>query len=89
MPLKRPCWRVRGTAAGLFCWVGRLPAVSTEIQTPFLNVWIESKTLALRGGDRPVLAKVLRMILMPGAAIQLYRGEVKMDVLVAPQPMIV
>jgi hypothetical protein len=57
--------------------VARFPAVSAEIQTAFLNVWIESKGLLGKVRDRPVLAKALP-ILMPaiyhGAAIQIYRG---------------
>ncbi len=57
--------------------VSRLPAVSAEIHAAFLEVWIESKQLALRVGDRPTFARALR-ILMPGdyhgAALRVYRG---------------
>jgi hypothetical protein len=57
--------------------IAKLPAVSAEIQAAFLNVWAGSKMLPLRVGDRPVLARALR-ILMPGdyrgTAFQIYRG---------------
>lgn len=57
--------------------VGRLPAVSAEIRLAFLNVWIESKTLAAHIGSRRALADALR-VLMPcdyrGTELRLYRG---------------
>jgi hypothetical protein len=57
--------------------VGKLPKVSSEIQNAFLEIWVESKVLPLRVGDRPALARALRL-LMPGnyqgPSLTLYRG---------------
>jgi hypothetical protein len=57
--------------------VAKLPRVSPEIQNAFLAIWIESKMLPLRVGNRRVLADALR-VLMPGnhsgAPLLLYRG---------------
>jgi hypothetical protein len=57
--------------------IAELPAVSHDIQKAFLPIWIEHKMLPLRVGDRPVLAKALR-VLMPcdygGPPLTLYRG---------------
>lgn len=57
--------------------VARLQAVSPEIRAAFLGVWIESKMLPLKVGDRRALAQALR-VLMPssysGPALKLYRG---------------
>lgn len=57
--------------------VGKLPAISDAIRAAFLNVWVESKRLPLRVGNRRVLADALRL-LMPGgyagAPLRLYRG---------------
>src|SRR5712671_242405 len=43
--------------------VMRLPAVTDEIRAAFLNVWIEAKTLPASIGNRPVLARALRVLL--------------------------
>jgi hypothetical protein len=57
--------------------IARLDSVSPDVQAAFIPIWVESKMLALRVGNRPVLAKALR-VLLPGAAITtpltLYRG---------------
>jgi hypothetical protein len=58
--------------------VAKLPtAISADIRAAFLNVWIESKMLPLRVGDRRTLASALRL-LMPcdysGEPVRLYRG---------------
>jgi hypothetical protein len=57
--------------------LARLPAVSAEIRAAWVHVWIESKRLPLHVGDRPLMARALRL-LMPrdyqGVALQLYRG---------------
>jgi hypothetical protein len=57
--------------------LARMSAVTAEIQQAFLNLWIESKMLPLRVGDRRVMADALR-ILMPGnyhgAPMRLFRG---------------
>ena len=56
--------------------VGKLPRVSRDIQDAFQSIWIESKRLAKRIDDRPVLARALR-VLMPGytgESLTLYRG---------------
>jgi hypothetical protein len=39
--------------------VARLPRVTPEIQAAFLGIWIESKMLPLRVGNRRVLANAL------------------------------
>ena len=55
----------------------RLPSVSREVQYSFESLWIERKGLSLTVGDRPTVAKALR-ILFPGNYIgeplRLYRG---------------
>jgi hypothetical protein len=57
--------------------VARLPRVISEIQAAFHAIWVESKMLPLRVGDRRALASALR-ILFPcdysGPPITLYRG---------------
>ena len=57
--------------------VAKFERVSPEIQDAFVSIWIESKMLPLRVGNRPVLAEALR-VLMPGASVTspmtLYRG---------------
>jgi len=57
--------------------VGRLSGVDQAIRHVFLHVWIESKTLARRVGDKRALAAALR-VLMPGnyrgPALRLFRG---------------
>jgi hypothetical protein len=57
--------------------VARLPGVNAVIQAAFLNIWIESNMLPLRVGDRPALARALRL-LMPcdyrGPPMRLYGG---------------
>jgi hypothetical protein len=45
--------------------IRKLPSVNSEIQAAFVRVWIESKMLPLKIGDRHVLADALH-ILMPG-----------------------
>src|SRR4051812_31902811 len=55
----------------------RLSVVSPEIQAAFLNIWIESKMLPLRVGNRRVLADALRILMRsqcPGGSIRVYRG---------------
>ena len=58
--------------------VARLPSVRPEIRAAFLTIWIESKMLPLRVGNRRVLALALRIILLPGPyrgpSMRLYRG---------------
>jgi hypothetical protein len=62
--------------------IARLDHVSPEIQNAFVSIWIESKMLPLRVGNRPVLAKALR-VLMPGASVitplTLYRGAIQQE----------
>jgi hypothetical protein len=57
--------------------VARLPRVAPEVRDAFVPVWVEHKMLALWVGDRPTLARALR-VLMPrdysGLALTLYRG---------------
>jgi hypothetical protein len=57
--------------------LAKFERVSPEIQNAFVSIWIESKMLPLRVGNRSVLARALR-VLMPGASttspITLYRG---------------
>ena len=58
--------------------VARLSTASDEIRAAFANIWIESKMLPLRVGDRRTLANDLR-VLMPsgryqGEPLTLYRG---------------
>jgi hypothetical protein len=56
--------------------VAALSRVSQEVQNAFLAVWIESKMLPRSVGDRPVLARALR-VLFPGYSgppLMLYRG---------------
>lgn len=58
--------------------VAKLPGTSPEIRAAFLGVWIETKMLPLKVGNRRVLADGLR-VLMPagtyqGPPLQLYRG---------------
>jgi hypothetical protein len=56
---------------------GRLPSVSNEIRSAFLEVWIQLKMLPRRVGDRRLLANALR-VLMPctyrGDPMRVYRG---------------
>jgi hypothetical protein len=57
--------------------VGRLPAVSRDIQEAFLPIWIEHKMLPLSVGNRPVLAAALRVLMRSnytGPPLTLYRG---------------
>jgi len=58
-------------------YVAKLPRVSPEVQAAFVAVWIESKNLPLSVGNRPVLARALR-VLLPGGyygpPLMLYRG---------------
>ena len=57
--------------------VARLQAVDRVIQQAFLNVWIESKHLALRIGDRPTFARAARKLFprdYAGPPLRLYRG---------------
>jgi hypothetical protein len=57
--------------------VGKLPGVSEAIREAFLSVWIESKMLPLRIGDRMVAAAALRVLLpcdYRGEPMRLYRG---------------
>ena len=55
----------------------RLPSVAREVQYAFESLWIERKGLSLTVGDRPTVAKALR-VLFPrdykGAPLRLYRG---------------
>lgn len=57
--------------------VGRLIGVDDAIRDAFLPIWIESKTLARRVGDKRALAAALR-VLLPGSyrgpALRLFRG---------------
>ena len=57
--------------------LAKFDRVSPEIQNAFVSIWIESKTLSRRVGNRPAFAKALR-VLMPGASVTspmtLYRG---------------
>lgn len=58
--------------------IGRLPPVTAEVQSAFLQVWIETKMLSLSVGHRPTLAKALRVLLPAGDSVpdpvRLYRG---------------
>ena len=57
--------------------IGKLPSVNSEIQAAFLRVWIESKMLPLKVGDRRVLADALHILMRAGytgAPLTLYRG---------------
>jgi hypothetical protein len=56
--------------------VARLPSVAPEIRDAFLAVWIESKMLPLRVGNRRVLANALRVLMAgySGPPLTLYRG---------------
>lgn len=57
--------------------VGTLPAVSPEIRTAFLNVWIEAKHLPLTVGHRPTMARALHVLMPPiplNEALTLFRG---------------
>ena len=60
-----------------FLKIGKLPAVSPEIQRAFLSVWVGHKMLPLFVGDRPVTARALRLLLpggYEGTPLTLYRG---------------
>ena len=71
MPCAVDSWRLA------FKKVARLPAVPDPIRDAFLPVWIESKMLPLRVGNRRVLAHALR-VLLPKCEIEcplrLFRG---------------
>jgi hypothetical protein len=57
--------------------VSRLPEVSQEIRSAFLNVWVEMNVLPLRVGDRRTLANALKILMPPvgpRAPMILYRG---------------
>lgn len=60
-----------------FIKVAKLGSVSDEIKNAFLNVWIESKMLPLRCGNRRAMADALRVLMPPyraKAPMQLFRG---------------
>jgi hypothetical protein len=57
--------------------ISKLPAVSPEMKRAFVPVWIEFNMLPIRVGNRPVLARALRLLLpggYEGAPLKLYRG---------------
>jgi hypothetical protein len=57
--------------------VARLPTVASHVRDAFLPIWIESKMLPLRVGNRRVLADALRVLLpgnYAGLPLSLYRG---------------
>jgi hypothetical protein len=57
--------------------VSRLPAVSQEIRSAFLDVWIQMKMLPARVGDRRTLAEALKVLMSPvgpSSPMTLYRG---------------
>lgn len=57
--------------------VARLDMVSDQIRAAFLNIWIEHKMHPLEVGNRPVLARALRVLLprqKNAGPLQLYRG---------------
>ena len=62
--------------------VGRLPAVSRDIQEAFLSIWIEHKHLSLATGNRRVLLTALRKLLpcdYSGPSLTLYRGTISTE----------
>jgi hypothetical protein len=57
--------------------VTKLGCVSPDIQNAFVSIWIESKMLPLMVGNRPVLARALRVLMRSdytGPPLTLYRG---------------
>jgi hypothetical protein len=59
--------------------VANVPAVSDEIRTAFLRVWVEMKMLPLNVGNRGVLANALHLLLpgdYHGPPLRLYRGAI-------------
>jgi hypothetical protein len=57
--------------------IARLRSVTPEIRDAFIPIWVEHKMLALRVGNRPVLANALRVLLpgnYSGPPLALYRG---------------
>lgn len=62
--------------------VGRLSAVSLDIQRAFLPIWIEAKHLPLCVGHRPTMAKALHILMPPtatGAPLHLFRGTTALE----------
>jgi hypothetical protein len=62
--------------------VGRLSAVSLEVQGAFLPIWIEAKHLPLCVGHRPTMAKALHVLMPPtgtGAPLHLFRGTTALE----------
>jgi hypothetical protein len=57
--------------------ISKLSAVQDDIRSAFLTVWIESKHLPLRIGDRTITARALRLLMRPSpvsSPMLLYRG---------------
>jgi len=57
--------------------IAKLPRVSAEIREAFVPIWVEHKMLPLTAGDRPLLAKALRVLLpggYSGPPLTVYRG---------------
>jgi hypothetical protein len=57
--------------------IAKLPRVSAKIQETFVPIWVEHKMLPLTVGDRPLLAKALRVLLpggYSGPPLTVYRG---------------
>lgn len=62
--------------------VGRMSAVSLDIQQAFLPIWIEAKHLPLSVGHRPTMAKALHVLMPPtstGAPLHLFRGTTALE----------
>jgi hypothetical protein len=58
--------------------IAKLPRLTPSVQAAFLGIWIESKMLSRRVGNRRVLSAALRVLLPPvnysGPPLLLYRG---------------
>lgn len=57
--------------------VGRLASIAPEVREAFIPVWVEKAHLPLTVGDRPTLARALRIIFGPADVkepVRLYRG---------------
>lgn len=57
--------------------VSRLPSIAPDVREAFVAIWVEKAHLPLTVGDRPTLARALRVIFGPAdvkESLRLYRG---------------
>lgn len=66
-----------------FRGIARMQAIRPEIKRAFLPIWVESKMLPLRVGNRPVLARALHSLLPRNyrgtSPLRLFRGATPME----------